>query len=83
MREPPLLRVEWVDSVFAKNEWVDAKDLKADDTSIVTVGFRVKEEDGYLFLASTWNPDLTHKDFASIIEIPLRAIVKKRRIKEG
>lgn len=80
MREPPLLRVEWVDSVFAKNEWADAEDVKADDSSIVSVGFRVKEEEGYLFLASTWNPDETHKDFALIIEIPLRAIVKKRRL---
>ncbi|KKN34497.1 hypothetical protein LCGC14_0792920 [marine sediment metagenome] len=80
MREPPLLRVEWVDSVFAKNEWADAKDLTADTKSIVTVGFRVKEEDGYLFLASTFNPDDTHKDFALILEIPVRAIVKKKRI---
>lgn len=80
MKEPPLLRVEWVDSVFVRNEWIDKHEMKPDDTSIVSVGFRVKEEGGYLFLAATWNPDATHKDYALVIAIPERAIVKKRRI---
>ena len=50
------------------------------DVPNVDVGFKVKEEDGYLFLASTFNPDDTHKDFALVIEIPVGAIVKKRRV---
>ena len=80
MREPPLLRVEWIDSVLEPSQWLDADELHSDNTSIVSVGFRVKEEDGRLFLASTWNPDETHKDYALVISIPIRSIVKKRRI---
>ena len=80
MKEPPLLRVEWVDSALLRNGWMDAEEMKVDGIPIVSVGFKVKEEDGYLFLAGTWNGDETHKDYAQAIEIPVRAIVKKRRL---
>jgi hypothetical protein len=80
MREPILLRVEWVDSVMLGNFWQDADDLTAAESPIVTVGFKVKEKNGYLYLAASWQADDTHRAFAQPIAIPIRAIVKKRRI---
>ena len=80
MKEPPLLRVEWADSALLQSGWMDAEEMKADDIPIVSVGFRVKEEDDHLFLAGTWSGSETHKDYAQVIEIPVRAIVKKRRL---
>ncbi len=80
MREPPLLRVEWVDCVLLYNRWQDGDEMRTTETPIVSVGFRVKEEGGFLFLASSWQADDEHRHFAQAIAIPIRAIVKKRRI---
>jgi hypothetical protein len=79
MKEPPLLRVEWVDSDLWSG-WQDAEDVQAASESIITVGFRVKEEDGFLYLANSWNPNPRRLAWAGVTAIPLRAIVKKRRI---
>jgi len=56
------------------------EDMTGADVPNVTVGFKVKEEDGYLYLAASWQADDTHRAFAQPIAIPVRAIVKKRRI---
>ncbi len=79
MREPLLLRVEWVDSDLWSG-WQDAEDIQAALKSIISVGFRVKEEDGFLYIANSWNPNPRRLDFAGVTAIPIRAIVKKRRI---
>ena len=78
MREPPLLRVEWVDSVFLENRWRDVSDLPNLEEFMISVGFRMKEQDGFLFLASSLN--LADSHLANVIAIPIRAIVKKKRI---
>ncbi|KKL12737.1 hypothetical protein LCGC14_2532740 [marine sediment metagenome] len=80
MREPPLLRVEWIDCVMLENKWQEEEDILASKTLIVSVGFRIKEEDGFLYLGATWQGDPRHIAFAQPIAIPIRAIVKKRRI---
>jgi hypothetical protein len=80
MKEPPLLRVEWVDCSLLGNHWQEPEELKAADAPIISIGFRVKEENGFLYLAASWQGDDTHKPFAQPIAIPVRAIVKKRRI---
>ncbi len=80
MKEPVLLRVEWVDSARLASGWQEVEDMEGSDVPNVTVGFRVKEENGFLFLAASWQADDTHKPFAQPIAIPVRAIVKKRRI---
>lgn len=78
--KPILLRVEWVDATLLENRWQDAADLEAGEGNITTVGFRVKSEDGYLFLAGSWNPAESHLQWASVMAIPERAIVKKKRL---
>ena len=80
MREPTLLRVEWVDCVLMDNAWTELEDIKTARIPIVSVGFKAKEEDGFLYLAATWQGDDDAKPFAQLIAIPIRAIVKKRRI---
>jgi hypothetical protein len=79
MKEPPLLRVEWVDAEMWSG-WQDAEDIQAGLEPIVTYGFRVKEEDGYLYLAHSHNPNPGRWEWAGLVGIPVRAIVKKRRI---
>ena len=80
MKEPPLLRVEWVDSALLAAQWWETDDLDANTPPIVSVGFRVKAEDGLLYLAGSWNPSERHLPWTQVIAIPERAIVKKRRI---
>ncbi len=79
MKEPPLLRVEWVDSDMWSG-WHD-DDTKIWPEPIVTVGFRVKEEDGYLYLAHSRNPNPERCEWAGLIAIPVRAIVKRWSLK--
>ena len=80
MKEPPLLRVEWVDSSLLNPGWQEAEDMTGAAVPNVTVGFKVKEEDGFLYLAASFQAEDTHKPFSQPIAIPVRAIVKKRRI---
>jgi len=80
MKEPPLLRVEWVDSSLLNPGWQEAREMIGADVPNVTVGFRVKEEGGFLYLAASFQAEDTHKPFSQPIAIPIRAIVKKRRI---
>ena len=80
MREPTLLRVEWVDASLLASGWQEAEEMTGAPIPNVTVGFEVKEEDGFLFLAASFQADDTHKPFSQPIAIPTRAIVKKRRI---
>lgn len=75
-----LLRVEWVDSAFLAQRWRDIDDTPDLSKPIVSVGFRMKEENGYLFLAGSVNPDEDHLPWGNVVAIPVRAIVKKRRI---
>jgi len=77
MKQPPLLRVEWVDSKLIRNEWQNQGDMQAGGVPIVSVGFRVKEEDGNLYLAASWNGNPDELPFAAPVAIPLRAIVRK------
>ena len=79
MREPTLLRVEWVDSDLWVG-WQDAEDVKAAAKLIITVGFKVKEEEGFLYVANSWNPNPRRLGWAGVTAIPVRAIVKKKRI---
>ncbi len=79
MKEPVLLRVEWVDSDLWSG-WQDAEDIQAALEPIITVGFKAKEEDGFLYIANSWNPNPRRLMWAGITAIPVRAIVKKRRI---
>ena len=60
--------------------WQEAEEMTGAGTPNVDVGFRVKEEDGLLYLAAGFQADDTHKPFSRPIAIPVRAIVKKRRI---
>ena len=78
--KPVLLWVEWEDSILLKNAWCDTDDLTARNGPIVTVGFKVKIEDGYLFLAGSWVSDKESLPWAGMIAIPERAIVRKRRL---
>ena len=80
MAEPVLLRVEWVDSSLMASGWQEAEGMTGAGIPNVTVGFRGKEEGGFLFLAASWQADDTHKPFAQPIAIPVRSIVKKRRL---
>ena len=80
MRKPILLRVEWMDCVLLRNEWADSDDLEVPNTPIVSVGFRVKSEDGFLFLAATWQRNERHLTWAQTIAIPESAILRKRRL---
>ena len=80
MKEPVLLRVEWVDSALLGSGWQEPEGMTGATIPNVTVGFKVKEENGFLFLAASWQADETHLPFAQPIAIPVRAIVKKRRI---
>ena len=80
MKEPPILRVEWVDSSFLYSGWQEVGEMTGADVPNVTVGFRVKEEDGFLYLAASFQAEDTHKPFAQSMAIPVGAIVKKRRI---
>ncbi len=80
MAKPILLWVEWEDSVLVKNQWCDTEDLGVRDEPIVSVGFRVKVENGYLFLAGSWVSDPEHLPWAQTIAIPERAIVRKKRL---
>ncbi len=73
MKEPILLRVEWVDS----ESWVGWHEDVTAGEPLVTYGLRVKEEDGHLYLAHTRNSE---SEWAGLIAIPVRSIVKKRRI---
>ncbi len=77
--KPILLWVEWVDSDLWSG-WQDAEDLRAALIPIISVGFRAKEEDGFLYLANSWNPNPRRMAWAGITAIPVRAIVRKRRI---
>ena len=79
MKEPPLLRVEWVDSDLWSG-WQDAEDVQAALEPIISIGFKVKEEDGFLYLANSWNPNPRRLAWAGVTAIPIRSIVKKRRI---
>jgi len=78
MKEPSLLRVEWVDSDLWSG-WQDA-DIQAALKPIISVGFRVKAEDGFLYIANSWNPNPRRLEWAGVTAIPVRAIVKKKRI---
>ena len=80
MREPPLLRVEWVDASLLDSGWQEAKEMTGANVPNVNVGFRVKEEDGFLYLAAGFQAEDTHKPFSQPIAIPIRAIVKKERL---
>ena len=80
MKEPVLLRVEWVDASLLAGGWQEAEEMSGANIPNVDVGFRVKEEDGFLYLAAGFQADDTHKPFSRPIAIPIRAIVKKRRI---
>ena len=80
MKEPVLLRVEWVDASLLAGGWQEAEEMSGANIPNVDVGFRVKEEDGFLYLAAGFQADDTHKPFSRPIAIPVRAIVKKRRI---
>ncbi|KKL89973.1 hypothetical protein LCGC14_1909360 [marine sediment metagenome] len=80
MKEPPLLRVEWVDSALIGAQWWETDELNTATAPIVSVGFKVKIEDGMLYLAGSWNPSERHLPWAQVIAIPESAIVKKRRI---
>ncbi|KKN75212.1 hypothetical protein LCGC14_0382110 [marine sediment metagenome] len=80
MREPILLRVEWVDSSLLTPGWQEAEDMTGAVVPNVTVGFKVKEQDGFLYLAASFQAEDTHKPFAQPVAIPVRAIVKKRPI---
>jgi len=80
MGEPPLLRVEWVDASLLDSGWQEAQDMTGADVPNVDVGFRVKEEGGILYLAAGFQAEDTHKPFSRPIAIPIRSIVKKRRV---
>ena len=80
MKEPVLLRVEWVDASLLESGWQEAEEMSGANIPNIDVGFRVKEEDGFLYLAAGFQADDTHKPFSRPIAIPIRAIVKKRRI---
>lgn len=80
MKEPSLLRVEWVDASLLPGGWQEAEEMMGAEVPNVTVGFRVKEEGGFLYLAASFQAEDTHKPFSQPIAIPLRAIVKKRRL---
>ncbi len=80
MKKPVILRVEWVDCVLLRNEWGDSDDLVASKGPIVSVGFRMKSEDGFLYLAASWQPDERHLAWAQAIAIPESAILRKRRL---
>ncbi len=83
MPKPVLLWVEWVDSSLLINQWADDNDLHGTNPPIVSVGFKVKSEDGFLILAASWQRDDTTKRWAQPIAIPERAIVRKRRMPHG
>ena len=70
-----------MDSKLIRNEWQNPEDMQAGLVPMVSVGFKVKEEDGNLYLAGTWNGNPYELPFTQPIAIPIRAIVKKRRIK--
>lgn len=78
MKEPPLLRVEWIDSILVGAGWRD--EMPDVEVPIVSVGFKAEQKDGFLFLAGSWNPGEDHAHWSCVIAIPIRAIVKKRRI---
>ena len=80
MREPILLRVEWVDASILNGGWQEAEEMTGANVPNVNVGFRVKEEDGFLYLAAGFQAEDTHKPFSLPIAIPVRAIVKKARL---
>ncbi len=80
MTEPILLRVEWVDCVLIRNQWMDTDDLDHAGSPIISVGFRVKSENGFLYLAGSWQQDERHLPWAQTIAIPERSIVKKKRL---
>ena len=80
MVKPVLLRVEWVDCVLLRNEWGDSDDLVASKGPIVSVGFRVKSENGFLYLAASWQQNERHLPWAQTIAIPESAVLRKRRI---
>lgn len=75
----PILRVEWVDSDLWSG-WQDAEDIQAALKPIISIGFRVKSEDGFLYLANSWNPNPRRLAWAGVTAIPERAIVKKKRL---
>ena len=74
-----LLWVEWVDSDLWTG-WQDAEDVQAALDPIVSVGFKVKEEDGFLYLANSRNPNPRRLAWAGVTAIPVRAIVRKKRL---
>jgi hypothetical protein len=80
VREPVLLRVEWVDSALIGAQWWETDELDAQTPPIVSVGFKVKVKGGMLYLAGSWNPSERHLPWAQVIAIPEVAIVKKRRV---
>ena len=72
-------RVEWVDSTLMENRWRDDDDMDGVGI-IISVGFRVKQADGVLYLAANHNPQEGHLHWSAVTAIPLRAIVKREVI---
>ena len=47
---------------------------------IISVGFKVKQENGVLYLAGNYNPQEGHLHWSAVTSIPVRAILKREVI---
>ena len=72
-------RVEWVDSTLMENRWRDDDDMDGAGP-IISVGFKVKQENGVLYLAGNYNPQEGHLHWSAVTSIPVRAILKREVI---
>lgn len=74
------LYVEWVDSCSNTGRvWKSRENTKRDVAKCVTLGFIVEENDRFITIASSTDPD--HEDYAGEMTIPKAAITKRRRVK--
>ena len=82
-RKPcPLIYIEWEDSVSVNSGWETAQSIAqwaADDECLICqAGYLIAETDGYIVLASQYNPHQGSEErFSSLHKVP-KAWIRRR-----
>ncbi len=69
--------IHWYDAEGSTG-WTDPAEIKLDNKPTVTGGFFVREDDTYLVIAATFDPDTG--DINGEFRIPVKTIVKRELI---
>ena len=75
-------RVEWLDSLDYDATWLGEEAMvEFDDKPMLSVGFVVKEDERWLTVATSMNPNAETKRWGNVFSIPKVSILSRRKMR--